>query len=180
MQALSFRDDYRLGGYRSSNRFTVRVPCDLVTSRTDSNGDQAKPMVAFDHAFVCSSRGMATDCLQLHRHCSLGFWWNGNFGTWRWIVLYFVSGVTGEIAGYAWQPMGAGASVAGAGLLGAFAVWLILENRAPQAMTGAVFVLVGAAILTLVRDLHGPPIMIGACMGWAMLKTRNAKRVPTT
>jgi len=102
------------------------------------------------------------------------------FGTWRWIVLYFVSGVTGEIAGYAWQPMGAGASVAGAGLLGAFAVWLILENRAPQAMTGAVFVLVGAAILTLVRDLHGPPIMIGACMGWAMLKTRNAKRVPTT
>jgi len=101
------------------------------------------------------------------------------FGSWRWLVLYFVSGISGEIAGYAWQPMGAGASVAGAGLLGALAVWLMLENRSPKAATGGAFILVGAAILTFARDLHGPPIMIGACMGWAMLRARTAKGLPT-
>jgi rhomboid protease GluP len=41
------------------------------------------------------------------------------FTRWQWLVLYFSSGVVGELAGYAWKPNGAGASVAGAGLLGA-------------------------------------------------------------
>lgn len=45
------------------------------------------------------------------------------FGSWRWLMLYFVSGFIGELAGYAWKPVGAGASVAGAGLLGALGIW---------------------------------------------------------
>lgn len=92
------------------------------------------------------------------------------FGSWRWLVLYFVSGFIGELAGYAWQPVGAGASVAGAGLLGAVAVWLIRGNRSAQAVTGGVIIVVGGAILAMMRDIHGPPIVAGACMGWAMLK----------
>jgi rhomboid protease GluP len=39
----------------------------------------------------------------------------------EWLVLYFTAGVVGEIVGYAWQPHGAGASVAGAVC---WAVWL--------------------------------------------------------
>lgn len=92
------------------------------------------------------------------------------FGSWRWLVLYFVSGFVGELAGYAWQPVGAGASVAGAGLLGALAVWLIRGNRSVQAVIGGVIILVGGTILAILRDIHGPPIIAGACMGWAMLK----------
>jgi rhomboid protease GluP len=92
------------------------------------------------------------------------------FGSWRWLVLYFVSGFIGELAGYAWKPVGAGASVAGAGLLGALAVWLIRENRSAQAATGGVIIVVGGAILATMRDIHGLPILAGACLGWAMLK----------
>src|SRR5262245_49690947 len=36
------------------------------------------------------------------------------FGSRLWLLLYFGCGLVGEIAGYAWQPQGAGASVAGA------------------------------------------------------------------
>jgi rhomboid protease GluP len=92
------------------------------------------------------------------------------FGSWRWLILYFVSGFIGELAGYAWKPVGAGASVAGAGLLGALAVWLIRESRSAQAATGGVIIVVGGAILATMRDIHGLPILAGACLGWAMLK----------
>src|SRR6266498_2052436 len=43
------------------------------------------------------------------------------FGARRWLILYFSAGLVGEVAGFAWEPFGAGSSVGGAGLLGAFA-----------------------------------------------------------
>lgn len=98
------------------------------------------------------------------------------FGSWRWLVLYFVSGFIGELAGYAWKPVGAGASVAGAGLLGALAVWLVRENRSAQAVTGGAIIVVGGAILAAMRDIHGPPIVAGACIGWAMLKREETNK----
>ena len=52
------------------------------------------------------------------------------------LLLYFVSGFAGEIVGLAWKPYGAGASVAGAGLLGALAVWMLARNKTPQAVFG--------------------------------------------
>jgi rhomboid protease GluP len=87
----------------------------------------------------------------------------------QWLVLYFVPGIIGELAGYAWQPNGAGASVAGAGLLGALAAWLWL-NRTIQGRAGALFLMIGAVSLTFSRDIHGPPILAGFCIGFAMLK----------
>lgn len=87
----------------------------------------------------------------------------------QWLVLYFVPGIIGELAGYAWKPSGAGASVAGAGLLGALAAWLRL-NRTIQGRAGAVLLIAGAVFLTLFRDVHGPPILAGFCIGFAMLK----------
>ena len=42
----------------------------------------------------------------------------------RWLIGYFGAGLAGEFAGYAWQPVGAGDSVAICGLAGAIAVTL--------------------------------------------------------
>jgi membrane associated rhomboid family serine protease len=46
-------------------------------------------------------------------------------GTARWIVLYFLGGITGEILGMQWQPIGAGNSVASFGLLGGLLALLL-------------------------------------------------------
>ncbi|HXZ81244.1 MAG TPA: hypothetical protein VEG30_15050 [Terriglobales bacterium] len=54
--------------------------------------------------------------------------------------------------------------MAGAGLLGALAAWLLLVNRRKPAIFGAAFVLIGAIVLTIARDLHGPPILLGAAI----------------
>jgi membrane associated rhomboid family serine protease len=88
------------------------------------------------------------------------------FGERLWLVLYFLPGILGEIAGYAWQPSGAGASVAGAGLLGALALWVLINVTVAQAKFGSMVVLLGAIALTGNRDIHGPPLIGGACIAW--------------
>lgn len=93
----------------------------------------------------------------------------------EWLGLYFLGAVVGELAGWAWQPYGAGNSVAGAGLLGGIAVWL-LTLKAMHARVGALVLLGGALVLTLLRDLHGPPLLAGACAGAIMLR-RLRRRV---
>jgi membrane associated rhomboid family serine protease len=91
------------------------------------------------------------------------------WGSRQWLLLYFVCGLVGEIAGYAWKPLGAGASVAGAGLLGSLAIWFLIEGRTPQVRFGALVIVLGGVALVLFRDLHGPPLLAGAAIGWVML-----------
>lgn len=82
----------------------------------------------------------------------------------EWMGLYLSGAVVGELAGCAWQPYGAGNSVAGAGLLGGIAAWL-LPLKVMRARVGAVVLLGGGLVLTMMRDLHGPPLLAGAIVG---------------
>jgi rhomboid protease GluP len=102
------------------------------------------------------------------------------WGTRRWFILYFAGGLTGQIAGYAWQPYGSGASVAGAGLAGSLALWLLYRCHTPPARFGGCLILLGAVVLTFLRDLHGPPILVGALLAFALCKADDAslQRVP--
>ena len=49
-----------------------------------------------------------------------------------WLVAYFGAGLAGELAGYAWQPTGAGNSVAVCGLAGLLIVALLAGTRLPR------------------------------------------------
>jgi len=107
-------------------------------------------------------------------------------GTVEWLIIAFVSGLAGQIVGLWWQPVGAGSSVAVAGMLGATAVWLARSNfradgersgsGAPARMLpwlariGALAVLGLAIYLLAVRDLHGPPILVGAALAFVFLR----------
>jgi membrane associated rhomboid family serine protease len=52
---------------------------------------------------------------------------------WRWLVCYLGTGLAAELVGYAWQPTGAGNSIAICGLAGALTVALALEDpRLPR------------------------------------------------
>ena len=87
-------------------------------------------------------------------------------GTVEWLIIAFVSGLAGQIVGLWWQPVGAGSSVAVAGLLGATATWLAWpKTQVPWfARTGSVVILGLAIYLVAMRDLHGPPIFVGAAL----------------
>jgi len=98
------------------------------------------------------------------------------YGRCLWLVIYFASGLLGEVVGYALQPNGAGASVAGAGLLGALAAWLLFVNRSLGGILGGLLLLIGAAVLTLMSDIHGPPMLLGSCIALAAIGARNQAR----
>ena len=85
------------------------------------------------------------------------------YGAGRWLVTYLICGVIGQACGYLWAPPDAGASVAGAGLVGALCVWVLMpRTRAPlPPRTGAIIPFSGGLALTAVHDMHGPPLLAG-------------------
>jgi membrane associated rhomboid family serine protease len=98
-------------------------------------------------------------------------------GQWWWLVVYLGCGVIGQIFGYLWEPPDAGASVAGAGLLGAVSAWLLSPAGPRQLQVriwGVLWPLVAIA-LTLKQDQHGPPLLVGFAVG-ALLLWRDRRR----
>jgi rhomboid protease GluP len=106
---------------------------------------------------------------------ALGLVAERRFGTVEWLIIAFVSGLVGQIVGVWWQPYGAGSSVAVAGLLGATGAWLAWPaGKLPWfARIGSVIILALAIFLLARRDLHGPPIFVGAALaGWLLWRGR--------
>lgn len=92
----------------------------------------------------------------------------------RFLAIYFISGVVGEIAGYLWKPHGGGSSVAIAGVIGSLFAFAYLRRKEIPGPAG-VFAVAGlfwAALLSLAADLHGPPILAGALLG-ALMQTKS-------
>ena len=87
--------------------------------------------------------------------------------------------MVGQAFGYRWEPPDAGASVAGAGLLGAVCAWLLSPagpRLARVRVWGAVWVVAGIA-LTATGDMHGPPLLVGFGLA-ALLLWGDRRRHP--
>jgi hypothetical protein len=89
------------------------------------------------------------------------------FGIGRTAALYVVGALIGHLIGHLWQPLGAGCSVAGCGVVGGLAVWL-LRRRSPPARFGAGAMLLVAVAGVILRDIHGPPALAGALAALAL------------
>jgi membrane associated rhomboid family serine protease len=90
------------------------------------------------------------------------------FGHWRWPVLYFGAAIFGNVISYLWlQPVGAGNSMAVAGLVGALATALLC-SRVPGRFA-ALAVPALAVVDTAFGDNHGLPALLGMALGWLLL-----------
>jgi rhomboid protease GluP len=90
-----------------------------------------------------------------------------NLGRMAWMAAYLAGGLTGEIAGIFWQPVGAGNSVAICGLAGLLAAFQAMRSDLPM-LRRFVWPGVAAALaLYLVgsANIHGLPIIAGAAVG---------------
>jgi rhomboid protease GluP len=92
------------------------------------------------------------------------------YGAGRLVCIYVICGVVGQAFGYLWEPPDAGASVAGAGLLGALSAWLLSpRSGAPlRARLLAGLAVIGGLTLTVRQDMHGPPLLVGCALGTLM------------
>ena len=87
-------------------------------------------------------------------------------GAWRWLVCYFGAGLVGELAGYAWQPRGAGNSVAICGLAGALTVALVVGARVPRLAPVVLAYWCGA----LVGSRWGPGLLLVGVAGGVVVQ----------
>ena len=75
----------------------------------------------------------------------------------------------------AWQPFGAGNSVAVCGLAGALATWQALRDDIPLAarLVFPAVCFAGALVLIANSDIHGPPLLVVAVIGWLAKRSRS-------
>jgi membrane associated rhomboid family serine protease len=99
------------------------------------------------------------------------------WGRRRWLMVFFGCGVLSEIVGLAWQPVGAGNSVANFGLAASVAAWCLVSSRLlPVRLVAAVALLAGVPLL-LLRDIHGAATLFGAGMGLILVVLNHSSFV---
>jgi rhomboid protease GluP len=103
-------------------------------------------------------------------------------GSAAWAAILIAAGVCGQAIALAWQPSGAGSSVAVAGWLGAFAAWLAWPATSvpAQARIGGIVIAGLGAWLAWTHDIHGPPILLGLLLGGASFALGVRANEPAT
>ena len=87
------------------------------------------------------------------------------WGTARWLMTYLGGGIVAEFLALAWQPHGAGNSVACFALAGGLTTYFVQRHPLPlQIVVRAVGLAAGAALIAT-RDIHGLAYGVGAIFG---------------
>lgn len=98
--------------------------------------------------------------------------WNGTIM----LIIFFMGGITGEIVGFAWQPIGAGNSVGNFSLAASIAV-VSLTRLPPKPVQFLAVVALGAnGILLWLRDIHGAAALMGAILALFLSRVWHEKR----
>jgi len=83
----------------------------------------------------------------------------------RLLLLFFIGGITGEVVGLIWQPIGAGNSVGNLGMAGGIlALALVHGPNLVARILGAAGVIV-SLLLLLQRNIHGAALLAGIIAG---------------
>jgi rhomboid protease GluP len=91
------------------------------------------------------------------------------WGLQRWLVIFFAGGVLSELIGFAWQPVGAGNSVANFSLAASIAVLCLALDASPAVRITAILALGAGVILLFLKDIHGPAMMLGAVIALVLI-----------
>jgi len=91
------------------------------------------------------------------------------WGSRRWLIIWFIGGVLSEIIAFAWQPVGAGNSVANFSLAASVAVLCLTRNPLRPARIAALLALGAGVSLLLLNDIHGAAAMLGAVIAIVLI-----------
>ena len=96
-------------------------------------------------------------------------------GSRRWATAYFGGGIVTEFLALAWQPHGAGNSIACFALAGTLVVTAAVRKRGWMPIGVALVAVAGALTLLATRDIHGLGFVAGAAIGVGfVLRDRRA------
>lgn len=92
--------------------------------------------------------------------------WNGR----SMLIVFFLGGIIGEVAGFAWQPIGAGNSVGNFSLAAGIAVTVLLRHSPRPVQVLALLALLADVILLGLRDIHGAAAIAGAMQALILVR----------
>jgi membrane associated rhomboid family serine protease len=103
------------------------------------------------------------------------------FGSYRWLILYFVAGLIAEVVSYAWDPYGAGSSIALCGLIGGLFMWLIRRKELgrPSALMfalGLVAALIGSHVGGIIAAAVGAGLA-GSLLGMLFRRDSSERTI---
>jgi membrane associated rhomboid family serine protease len=98
------------------------------------------------------------------------------WGSRRWLAIFAVSALAGGTVGLAWQPVGAGTSIAIFGLAGSIAIAILRDRPGPATLLPAGLSIAAAVLLLVLKDIHGAAavtgmtlaVLIGRAGGWKL------------
>ena len=91
--------------------------------------------------------------------------WGGR----RWLIIFFAGGLLSQLIAFAWQPIGAGNSVANFSLAASVAVLCLTQNPSRVVRIAAILALGAGLILLFLKDIHGPAMIFGAVIAVFLL-----------
>ena len=91
------------------------------------------------------------------------------WGSQRWLIIFFTGGILSELIAFAWQPVGAGNSVANFSLAASLAVWCLTLNPSRPVRIAALLALGAGVLLLLFQDIHGIAMLLGAAIALILI-----------
>jgi membrane associated rhomboid family serine protease len=88
----------------------------------------------------------------------------------RWLIIFFLGGISSEIISLAWQPVGAGNSLANFSLAASVAAMSLTRDPLPLERITACLVLGGGVWLLALHDNHGAAVAAGAVIAFILIR----------
>jgi membrane associated rhomboid family serine protease len=87
----------------------------------------------------------------------------------RWLLIFLLGGVLSEFVAFAWQPIGAGNSVANFSLAGSVAIWSVMHHSSRPIRIASVITLGCCVVLLSLRDIHGAAGLFGSLIALVLI-----------
>jgi rhomboid protease GluP len=92
------------------------------------------------------------------------------WGSQRWLLIFFAGGILSELIAFAWQPIGAGNSVANFSLAASMAVVCLALPASRVVKVMAILALGAGMILLFLRDIHGAAMLPGMLIALRLIR----------
>lgn len=92
------------------------------------------------------------------------------------LIIFFLGGIVGEIAGFAWQPIGAGNSIGNFSLAASIAIVSLSRMSPRPAQFLSILALSADGILLWLHDIHGAAALAGAILALFLSRTWHDKK----
>lgn len=116
-------------------------------------------------ALFVQDGGLAGGLFNLVLLAAIGPLAESRLGPRHWAIAYFGGGIITEFAALAWQPNGAGNSIACFSLAGNLVLASLAQRRGWLSLGAALIGLTGAFMLVAGRNIHGIGFLVGMTIG---------------